>query len=106
MTALSSLLRLTLVLVLAASPLVSSAMAAGDGEWSRMWADPLSGTPQAAEEEEPAGHSDLAEVSVKAVEWSVPATERLGADAPRPDACTRPPAPPLLGDPTPPPEGA
>ena len=93
------------MLVLAASPLVASAMAE-DGQWSSVWADPLAGTVQAAEEEEPVGEHHAQPTPDEAVLWAL--TPQAAAEAPggREAGCGWPPAPLLAGAPTPPPERA
>ncbi len=100
----SVLLRLVLTLVLSASPLVSSAMAASQGQWSQFWGNPLSGTVQMAEEEE-VGHdaSDL-EPAVKAVLWSEVGHALPAAGVAFCGVAAGPPEPPLSAAPTPPPQ--
>ena len=91
------------MLVLAASPLVSSAMAE-DGQWSRVWANPFAGTVQAAEEEEPLGEHDALPTLDEAVLWTLTPRAVAASAGLRATVFWRPPAPPILGDPTPPPE--
>ncbi len=105
MTAPLAPLRFVLMLVLASSPLVSSAMAA-DGTWSRVWANPFAGTVQAAEEEEPAGEHDAPPTLDEAVLWALTPQAVAETVGPYRPASGLPPAPPLTGDPTPPPERA
>lgn len=93
------------MLVLASSPLVSSAMVE-DGQWSRVWANPFAGTVQAAEEEEPLGEHDVLPALDEAVLCTMTPRAVATAVGPRQTALRRPPAPPILGDPTPPPEQA
>ncbi len=104
MTAGSALLRLVLVLALSVSPLVSSAIAAGQGQWSQFWGNPLNGTVQVAEEEE-VGHdaSDLAPAE-KAVLWFEVAYAQSAEALAYGDPAVGPPEPPLSTAPTPPPQ--
>ena len=94
------------MLVLAAGPLASSALAAEDGVWSSFWANPLDGTVQVAEEEEPIHESDPGDDAEEAILWALtPAAVALAGH--RYDAWRGGlPAPPLIGAPTPPPEAA
>ena len=100
------LLRFALVLVLAAGPLMSSALAAEDGVWSSFWANPFEGTVQVAEEEEPIHEHDPGDDAEEAILWSLtPAAIATAGHRYQawPGAL---PAPPLIGALTPPPEPA
>ena len=97
-------LRYILVLVLAASPLVSSAIAAQDGRWSQVWANPFNGRVQAAEEEEPAGHAEALPLADEAILWAEVWAESAESEPVRAEWHRRLPVPPETGDPTPPPE--
>ena len=93
------------MLALATSPLIASAMAE-DGQWSTIWANPFVGTVQAAEEEEPIGEHDAQPSPEEAVLWALTPHAVAETERARRAVFWRPPTPPIIGDPTPPPERA
>ena len=83
---------------------MSSAIAAQDGRWSQVWANPFNGRVQAAEEEEPAGHAEALPLADEATLWSDAWIEGAEAQHAHAEWHRRPPVLPETGDPTPPPE--
>lgn len=93
-----------LMLVLSASPLVSSAMAASTGQWSGFWGNPQNGTVQTAEEEEVGHDASRLAPAEQAVLWFEVGHTLPVAEMDFAGTATRPAAPSLSAAPTPPPE--